>query len=116
MKNQNVKDKVADLWRRVLWAMDNSNELYSDADKRWLSRNISLLITFYQKADAIRSTGRKVSQRKLAHEIRWDSAIKDDSEHFKIMNAGVALLAHTYNDCVGHAYFKVLPRKPFEDK
>ena len=116
MNKQNVRDKVADLWRKVVHAMDNSSEFYSDADKRWLSRNIALLITFYDQADKVRSTGRKISQRKIAQDLRWDTAVKDDSEHFKIMNAGIALLAHTYNDYIGKPYFKVLPRKPFEDK
>jgi hypothetical protein len=116
MNNQNVRDKVAELWRKVVHAMDNSSEFYSDADKRWLSRNIALLITFYKEADQWRSTGQKRSQRAIGHQLRWDSAICDDDEHFKIKNAGITLLAHTYNDYIGDVYFTVYERKPFEDK
>lgn len=113
---QKTNDKVMNLWRRITHAMDNSEEEYTDADKRWLSRNIALVITFYERADKVRATNRKISQRKIAHELRWDTAIRDDNEHFKILNAGIALLAHTYNDYVGYEYFTVRPRIPFEDK
>ncbi|MCW8960165.1 MAG: hypothetical protein OQK29_01295 [Ignavibacteriaceae bacterium] len=111
-----MNNKVVELWRKVTWSMDNSDEYYSDADKRWLSRNIALLITFFDEADIWRARGKKRSQRAIAHGLRWDTAVKDDSEHFKIMNAGIALLAHVYNDYAGSNYFKTLPRKPFESK
>ncbi len=116
-KMQRTNDKVMNLWRRICHAMDNSDELYTDADKRWLSRNIALVITFYDAADKVRVIKkRKISQRKIAQDLRWDTAIRDDNEHFKILNAGIALLAHTYNDYVGYDYFTVRPRIPFEDK
>jgi hypothetical protein len=95
--------------------MDNSDELYTDADKRWLSRNIALVITFYERADKVRTKNRKISQRKIAQDLRWDTAIRDDNEHFKILNAGIALLAHTYNDYVGYEYFSVRTRIPFDE-
>ena len=114
MKNYN--DKVMTLWRHVLHAMDNSDEDYSDADKKWLSRNIALLITFFDEADKFRKRKQPRSQRLIAHELRWDTAVRDDDEDFKIINAGITLLAHVYNDYAGEKYFTILPRKPFEDK
>ena len=111
-----TNNKVMELWRKVTWSMDRSDEFYSDADKKWLSRNIALLITFFEEADRYRAKRKTTSQRKIAHDLRWDTAIRDDDEHFKIKNAGIALLAHVYNEYVGFRYFTTLPRKPFEDK
>ena len=112
MKNQNVKDKVADLWRHILWSMDNSDEYYSDADKRWLSRNIALVIVFFEAADRYRSRGKKISQRFIAHELRAYTDANDDS-NYKILNAGVTLMAHVYNDRLKSKYFTTYGRVPF---
>ncbi len=116
MMNRRTNDKVMNLWRKLSWVMDNSEEGYSNADKKWLSRNIALLITFYDQADKIRNSGRKISQRKLGHDLRWNTAVRDDSDDFKIINAGITLLAHTYNDFIGDEYFTVNARKQFEEK
>lgn len=43
-KMQQTNDKVMKLWRRIRHAMHNSEEEYTDADERWLSRNIALVI------------------------------------------------------------------------
>ena len=102
------------LWHNINKAMDNSvDDDYTDDDKKWLSRNIALVIMFFKEADKWRAQGKKISQRKIGHDLRWCTDAHDDSEHRKILNAGITLLAHVYNDCLNDKYFKVYPRKPF---
>lgn len=112
MNSQTVTDKVAELWKHICWSMTNSDELYSQGDRAWLSRNIALVIVFFESADRKRSAGKKESQRKIAHDLRAYTDANDDS-NFRILNAGVTLMAHVYNDCLETKYFTVYERQPF---
>lgn len=113
MNKQNVKDKVADLWRSILWSMDNSDECYSDADKRYLSQSIALVIVFFDEANTRRYKGVNHSAKKIIEDLRAKSAVGDCSDRFKICNTGTALLAHVYNDVTKTKYFDVKTRHPF---
>lgn len=101
------------LWHKVLKAMDTSCEPYSDADKSYLSKSISLLIVFFDEADKRRYKGVNHSAKKIIEDLRAGSAVGDCSDRFKICNTGTALLAHVYNDVTKTKYFDVKTRHPF---
>lgn len=113
MKNQNITNKVADLWRLILWSMDNSEDDYSDHDKQWLSRSIRLVIVFFNEADNRRKHGRKSSAKQIIEDLRESRKVSDCSTKFMIDNTGTSLLAHVYNDVIKQDYFKTKTREPF---
>ena len=113
MSKQTINDKVMCLWHRVLKAMDTSSEPYSDADKRYLSQSIALVIVFFDEANARRYYNVKHSAKKIIEDLRAKSAVGDCSDRFKICNTGTALLAHVYNDVTKTKYFDVKTRHPF---
>lgn len=113
MSHQNVNDKVANLWRHILWSMDNSKEDYSDADKRWLLDSIWLVIKFFQTANEFRNAGKQVNAKYIIEYLRNYNTVADCSRQFKIANVSTALLARVYNDVIKQEYFDVKKRQPF---
>lgn len=109
----NFNDKVANLWRKVTWSMDNADEHYSPEDKKWLSNSISLLIVFFDEANKRRAARISDSAKKIIEDLRSETKVSDCSKRFQIDNTGTSLLAHVYNDTVGMEYFQRKARTPF---
>ncbi len=111
-----MKNTAVNFMKRIDNAMNTSSEYYSVGDRVWIGKNINLVIRFFQETNTDRTDKSRPfrSQRTIGRFLREQTNAKDSSKSFKIMNAGITLMAHLFNDYSRVKYFKTLARTPFD--
>jgi len=80
---------------------------FKSITQSWLSENWHVWLKFYDKTEALRRAGREHYGAKCIYEsMRYESAVSDSENTFKLNNNVVSGLARLYNAVTGTDYFE----------
>ena len=104
-------DHSEQLMRQADTAVANHPESFAENFSKWLNENGHVWVAFHDKARALERAGRtNYGSRAIIEVLRFESALQDSGEPWKINNNCTAQLARLFNIVADYDFFSTRDR------